>query len=264
MPLSFQLSPALAMRPLPLLSLETNSTDSTSSIYSPITTLTQVYTLDGATLIPTQMSTYYATNIISPTTSISVNEVVGIGVGAAVAGGLLTLLAVCIFMKRFKRSGPGGGRRHCRRESDLEKTIGGRNEITLEQNLLERADDSHIRKSMQDLNELINQHCENHYHLHTFEPSQNTLERPLIACGYGNNPSVQEMVTLLVDPRSRFAAVRQLIATIITSNIDWKTRPEISLLPTQITTFCNTIPPVEKQPGCQEGESICDPPELCN
>jgi hypothetical protein len=59
--------------------------------------------------------------------------------------------------------------------------------------LLDRTDDSQLRTSIQELNELIDQHVENHYHLQDFEGSRGSLEQGLIACAYNTEPSVPEM-----------------------------------------------------------------------
>jgi hypothetical protein len=78
------------------------------------------------------------------------------------------------------------------------------------------------------------------------------LERGLAECGYSNDPSVREMISLLHNPKTRFAAIRQVIAMIIVRNGDCKARADVSLLP-PIASFCQAIPPVERQPGCDEG-----------
>jgi hypothetical protein len=153
-------------------------------------------------------------------------------------------------MKRSNRS-KQGKHRHSR-DIDPEKPL-LRTEILLDENLLERADDSQIRKSMQDLNELIDQHVENYYHLHVFEGSQGSLERRLVECEYGLDLSVEEMVSILKNPKTRFAGIRQLIATIIVKNINFKAGVEVSLLSSKIAAFCNSMPPIERQPGCEEG-----------
>jgi hypothetical protein len=139
----------------------------------------------------------------------------------------------------------------------VEKRTGSRVEAPIEENLLERADDSQIRKSTQDLNELIDQHCENHYHDQAVDIAQGSLERTLIEAGYDNltssAPSVTEFARLLQSPNSRLLAIRHFIALVILSHVGWRSRAEVSLLPPQIAAFCQTIPPTERQPGSEEG-----------
>jgi hypothetical protein len=157
-------------------------------------------------------------------------------------------------MRRYKHLGEER-RRHSR--NDVEKRTGSRSEAPLEENLLERADDSQIKKSMQDLHELIDQHCENHYHDQAVDIAQGSLERTLIEAGYDNlsssAPSVAEFARLLQSPNSRLLAIRQFIALVILSHVGWRSRAEVSLLPPQIAVFCQTIPPTERQPDSEEG-----------
>ena len=181
-------------------------------------------------------------------------EAAGISVGTAIVGGLLAALIVWFCMRRSKQLREER-RRHSR--YDEEKGTSSRTEASLEENLLERADDSQIKKSMQDLHELIDQHCENHYHDQAVDIAQGTLERTLIEAGYDNlsspAPSVAEFARLLQSPNTRLLAIRQFIALIILSHVGWRSRAEVSLLPPQIAVFCQTIPPTERQPGSEEG-----------
>jgi len=179
---------------------------------------------------------------------ISAGEAAGIGIGGVVVGALLSCLTICIFMARSKR--------HRRREGDLSgvgKNVGVPIVAPVE-TFLDRADDSQLRKSMQNLDEIIDQHVENHYHLQAFGGSRGSLERCLVECGYNIEPSVPEMVALLVNPRTRFAGIRQVIGMILLGNVDCRSRAELSLLPPQIVGFCQSIPPVERQPGSDEGK----------
>ena len=97
-------------------------------------------------------------------------------------------------MKRSKR--------HRRREGDVggysrgvdsEKNIRTPIVAPVNETFLDRADDSQLRTLMQELNELIDQHVENHYHLQDFEGSRGSLEQGLIPCAYNTEPSVPEM-----------------------------------------------------------------------
>ncbi len=162
---------------------------------------------------------------------------------------------------RRKRSGEDDAKKYSwktvKTHGDDEKGLGTHNEITLETNLLERADDSDIRKSMQDLNEIIDQHCVNYYHLQKLNINQGDLEHRLVECGYSSpntsGPSVAELARLLQSPKTRIAAIHRLISQLVLSHADWRSKPEVSLLPSHITNFCQSIPPVENYPGSEEG-----------
>jgi hypothetical protein len=226
----------------------TTSSSTVQSILSASLLVTATTSISSPTSTPTTPQ-----NQTAPF-QISSGGVAGIGIGTAVIGGLLAALIFWVCMRRYKYLGEER-RRHTR--NDGEKRAGSRSDAPLEENLLERADDSQIRKSMQDLNELIDQHCENHYHDQAVDIAQGSLERALIEAGYdslsSSAPSVAEFARLLHSPGARLLAIRQFIALVILSHVGWWSRAEVSLLPPQIAAFCQTIPPTERQPGSEEG-----------
>ncbi len=128
--------------------------------------------------------------------------------------------------------------------------------IALEDIPLERADDSRIRKSMQDLNELIHQHVENHYHMRHFQGRSDHLMRKLMTCGYtdGTEPSAQSLAVLLINPGTRGTAIRQIIASIIIRHIDLNSEAETSLLPGHILAFYQAISKRKRLRGEEEGQ----------
>jgi hypothetical protein len=202
----------------------------------------------SSTANPTTSST--ASHTTKPSSNkteshISPGEAAGIGIGSAVAGAILTFLIFYIFMKHSNHSKHGKHRRT--RETEFEKPL-PRSEIVLDENLLEKADDSQIRKSMLELNELIDQHVENYYDLKGFDGSQRDLELRLVECGLG-----MDISSILKNPKTRFAGIRHLIATIIIKKISSKAGVESSLLSPKIAAFCQSMPPVEHQPGSEEG-----------
>jgi hypothetical protein len=152
-----------------------------------------------------------------------------------------------------------GRRKHRRRtEGETGRIPPSRPQIVLEDNLLERVDDSVVLSSMRDLNILIEGHVKNSYHLYKLDESQEDLGRRLHDCGFGKNsePSADTLSSLLIDPRTRSVAIRHIIASTLLSHIDWKAPKETSLLPPQIAALCETIPPIERQFGCEEGKTL--------
>jgi hypothetical protein len=183
--------------------------------------------------------------------------VAGIAIGAAIVGLLLGFLTAWIWMSQKGKA--TGRRKHRRRTEDETGRIPpSRPQITLEDNLLERVDDSVVLSSMRDLNILIEGHVKASYHLHKLDESQGDLTKRLHDCGFGKSPepSADTLASLLIDPRTRSAAIRHVIASTLLSHIDWKTPKETSLLPPQIAALCETIPPIERQFGCEEGKSL--------
>jgi hypothetical protein len=228
------------------------ATSRTSSIITTSPSASPVVTTSSDTSPIT--STTSGSHATSSPVHFTGGQVAGIGIGTATIGGLLAALIFWVCMRRYKHLGE---ERRRRSRNDEEKRTGSRVEAPLEENLLERADDSQIRKSMQDLHELIDQHCENHYHDQAVDIAQGSLEKTLIEAGYdslsNSAPSVAEFARLLHSPNTRLLAIRQFIALVILSHVGWWSRAEVSLLPPQIAAFCQMIPPTEGQPGSEEG-----------
>jgi hypothetical protein len=109
---------------------------------------------------------------------------------------------------------------------------------------VERLDDSQFRRHMQNLEELIHQHVENHYHSRPYTGRLVELEAALTGCGYTDQtePSTQTMANLLVNPAKRNTAIRSLLASVILKAVDLRNGPENSLLPDVITQFYHMIP----------------------
>lgn len=190
------------------------------------------------------------------TTGISGGAAAGIGIGGLVLGALLAFLATFLFMKRSRKQ--HRSQRHFNSFGTEKATDGAQpGSSILDETLLDRADDSQLRKSMQDLNEMIDQHVENHYHSEAIAgTSQNALEKALSEAGYSTDEdliSVSKIASLLINPRTRFAAIREVIARILVGNLMVNSRPEVCLLPKQIVDFVKYIPPVERLPGAEEG-----------
>jgi hypothetical protein len=96
---------------------------------------------------------------------------------------------------------------------------------------------------MENLNELIRQHAENHYNNRPFQGQQSDLEADLIRCGYNGRtePSAKGMVTLIVTPKTRKTAIRQLIAKIILNGTQLESDDETSLLPIYVLAACQAM-----------------------
>jgi hypothetical protein len=254
--------------------LDTSVTPSISPASSPATAT-------PATLKTTPSSISRTTSVASNTTSsaaaavttkfvstgLSSGAAAGIGIGCAIIGALVAFaLAWCILgRKRKNQRSPIPEREHFVPSPDYGNTniisktpltekvlpLAGPQSEALDGFLTQRADDSQLKKVLQDLNEIIDQHVENHYHNKPFEGNQGALERRLVECGYTSD--IAEVTAILVNPQTRFAGIRQLIAKVIIGNTDLKARSDLSLLPPQIAAFYSSIPPVERQSGSEDG-----------
>lgn len=61
-----------------------------------------------------------------------------------------------------------------------------------------------------------------------------------------------ELARLLINPATRFHAIRRFIAWVISSNTNLDAQAAVCLLPSFIVAFYNSFPPIERQPGCEE------------
>ncbi|TAQ90475.1 hypothetical protein B7494_g1205 [Chlorociboria aeruginascens] len=203
---------------------------------------------------------------IAENRGISSGDAAGIGIGTAFAGIFLALLGSWLFIKLKKRLGKwnhaahrdtntnGGG---ILAKDDIEKNNGISNSILAINYLpLERVDDSQIRKSIQDLNELILQHVENHYHKRPFQGRQEDLKGQLTGLSYTDwtEPSAHIIATLLADSRTRRTAIRQVICSTILRDTGLKSSIDTSLLPNYISAFGQEALKSVKTPGEDEGK----------
>ena len=222
---------------------------------SQVTPTSTPTTAPSSTVQPTKTTSTGQSAITSAGTGqtnskISGGAAAGIGIGGLVIGALLGLLVAFIFMKRSRKH--SSKRRPSSIDTEKHLPVAPIAFSALDETLLDRADDSQLRKSMQDLNEVIDQHVENNYHSQAFVGSRKPLEKGLAEAGY-SEPSVPEIASLLINQRTRFAAIREVIARILIGSLETRCRPELSLLPPQIVGFVKSIPPVERLGGADEG-----------
>ncbi|CZR58701.1 uncharacterized protein PAC_08593 [Phialocephala subalpina] len=231
---------------------DSGNTSATSTSISSRTG-SQTSSATSGTIVPTHHS------------GLTKGEAAGVGVGSAVAGIFLVCLGIFLFRRRsrrhqlqsknsFSNSEAGGKIKSISPKSTLEKNNGIRATGAAVDVSPERADDSQIRNAMQALNEFINQHVENHYHLGPFPKQMEDLKQELLKLGYTDRstPSANTMATLLISPKTRRTAIRRLIASIMIENIGLNADPETSLVPRHIIASSRT-------PGSQRGEKESRP-----
>jgi hypothetical protein len=202
---------------------------------------------------------------VATSKSVPTGTVVGVGIGTALAGAFLALLGSWLFLRRSRRPRRGGGNSSLSDGDHVGKFGGAKNTIgngvstsivALDDIPFDPADDSQIRKSMQDLYELIHQHAENHYSARSFEGRREDLRRELAKGGWNDmtEPSAQTLASLLVNPVTRRVAIRHIIAWVVLQHIDLKSRPEMSLLPAHIVASGQALLKIKRTPGEQEGK----------
>jgi len=220
-------------------------------------------------------STSFTTSPASPTTTVVTTSrpskgvpartVVGVGIGTTLAGAFLALLGLWVFLRRPRRSRRTGVNSPSSLGDHVGKFGGAKNSIgkgvstsivALDDMPFDPADDSQIRKSMQDLYELIHQHAENHYSAKNFEGRRDDLKHELAKGGWNDRaePSAQTLASLLVNPITRRVAIRHIVAWVILQHIDLNSSPDTSLLPAHIVASGQALLKIRRTPGEQEGK----------
>jgi hypothetical protein len=249
---------------------------SPSSSTGPITTSSESGSSGSNSPTTSPTSTTSSTSSTCPTRSVAppkgvpAGTVAGVAVGTAVAGAFIALLVAWIFFRRPPRS-RRGVETSWASNADHQGSFGSpkykdnsngkgvtTSIIALEDIPLDPADDSQIRKSMQDLYELIHQHVENHYSTENFQGRVEDLRQELAKCGWSDQtePSAPTLATLLINPITRRVAIRHIIAWVILQHVDLKSSPETSLLPTHILATSQAIIRIKRTPGEQAGTRL--------
>lgn len=214
----------------------------------------------SSTLDSTSASSNGTTTGHSNSKGVSNGAAAGIGIGCAVAGAVIAIIIFALFTRSRK------GRRNISNgtyENTLQKESGdvdykSANVISMTEIPLERADDSQIKKSMTDMNELIDQHVLNHYHNQPFQGQQIDLEMAVSNCGLdgAGDMSTGYMASVLINPRTRSAGIRRLIAYVILEHSQPGADESTSLLPGNIAGVSRTMLQGKRRPGEEQGKSV--------
>ena len=191
--------------------------------------------------------------------------VVGVAFGTAFIGAFLALLVIWIFLRLSRRSRRAGeksllddkshiGNFSRPKDNNIRKGVPV-SIVPLDDIPLEPADDSQIRKSMQDLYELIHQHVENHYSARNFQGRPEDLKRQLAQRGWSDQtePLAESITSLLINSVTRRVAIRHIIAWIIFQHIDLKNSSETSLLPSHFLASGQAMLKIKRTSREQEG-----------
>lgn len=127
--------------------------------------------------------------------------------------------------------------------------------IQLSQFLLAPKPENEIAREFQALGHLIQQHVENNYHRHQIQPDLNALAQSLADLGFGRNSG--QLVSSVVNPATRYAALRHVISSVILRSAIFSADSRPSLLGVSVSNFPGEVPPVERHRGNVEGQSFC-------
>ncbi|KAK1832261.1 hypothetical protein QBC39DRAFT_390697 [Podospora conica] len=118
---------------------------------------------------------------------------------------------------------------------------------SLDKFLLDSTSDKDIAAELHALGTLIQSHVENNYHSGTVLVNKNTLSAALIQLGVqmGGSLRPSELASLALAPVTRQAALQHVISQVVFTSIDAGARSQLSMLPSPVAAFLQSIPPHE-------------------
>lgn len=192
--------------------------------------------------------------------ALSRGAIAGIGVGCAVAGLLLGLIAGFLLFRRRRRQRPAIAYQTTQFDSQtkpLQETPTDR--LDLDQFLLDATPDADIRTELRSLSHLLQQHVENNYHLQPVSHSANELSQVLLKLGLGQGGAMTalKLASLSLDPTHRHNAIQHVIARVVFTSVAFNEAAPYSLLPQPVSSFTSMIPAVEGRRGNTNGKYRC-------
>ncbi|KAK3952632.1 hypothetical protein QBC32DRAFT_340937 [Pseudoneurospora amorphoporcata] len=196
---------------------------------------------------------------------VSSGAAAGIAIGCLIAGLLLGLAAAfCFFSRRKQRHvGHDGDVTHVATTPSKDSSYaqvgsGMQNQDEkgmpqLKHFLLDSLSDQELAAELRDRHNLIQQHVENHYHFHPLDVrrvNRQSLLAALSQLGLGQagseGPPAETIVSLALDPDTRQIALQHVLSTVIFTSIDPSARSHLSMLPTSVAAFLQSIAPDEQ------------------
>lgn len=183
--------------------------------------------------------------------------------GCALGGLLLGILAAVLFFGwkrgRDSRSKERGQITELHRipetklyGSDIPKTHGPDGDLVLDHFLLDGAPDNEIVMEMRALNDLIHQHVENHYFLNPTRADVSVLSQSLVNLGFARKS--EAIAAFCREPRTRYSGLRHVISQVVFRNLDVNSPSSLSLLPSPVAGFTQSMPSLSSRNKSTEGK----------
>ncbi|KAH7136760.1 hypothetical protein B0J13DRAFT_449821 [Dactylonectria estremocensis] len=199
-------------------------------------------------------------------TGVSAGAMAGIAVGCAVVGLFFGLAAAWLLLRRRRKGGSQPGEVQVIATtpeskgytsivaSPIAASVSG-SDSQIDQFLLAATPDKEIGTELQALDDLIHQHVDNHYDIGTTTVSSSLLSQKLANLSFASGPNADVVAGLCIHPKSRQAGIRHVISNIIFKSIDVNSRSPLSMLPTPLAAFLQSIP----SPGQHQGKPLIVP-----
>lgn len=124
----------------------------------------------------------------------------------------------------------------------------GTSDLQLERFLLEGAPDSDIAMEFKALDDLITQHVDTHYALQPTSVRKSALMSSLANLGFAHKTASSAEATAgtvavcCIEPKTRHVGLRHVIATVAFRSIDINSQSRLSMLPSPVAAFLQSIP----------------------
>lgn len=179
--------------------------------------------------------------------------VAGVAIACVVAGLALGAVAMFLLFRRRRRQSQAnfhqvsnGG---IEPKKDVMVTVTpSKNDVDLNQFLLDTIPDKQIEGELHALSELLYQHVESHYHRSPVHLDAQTLAQSLVHIGYSPAASgldAMTVVALCLEPSSRPVGLRHVLSHVIFSSLDFSSGSNMAMLPPVVREFLSTIPSTE-------------------
>ncbi|KAI1393153.1 uncharacterized protein F4822DRAFT_383679 [Hypoxylon trugodes] len=246
------------------------STEDWNTFTTTATSFTSSSTSQTTTSASSSASSTQATSLpvnnaqVSQTGSgLSSGAIAGIAIACAFAG-LIMGVAAGFLLFRKRRQQPSEARYHVAsteydgQEKALQSVL-STDRLHLYQFLLDTSPDAEINTELQSLNQLLQQHVEDHYHTEPVSRSITTLSAALINLGIDEDARIpaSKLASLALDPVSRYSAIQHVIAKVAFGSVAFDDGPTtFSLLPQPISSFASMVPATEAHTGNPEAVDI--------
>ncbi|KAJ8130838.1 hypothetical protein O1611_g2787 [Lasiodiplodia mahajangana] len=208
----------------------------------------------SVTLASTNVSVQTPTATVSP--GMNDRTVAGISIATALVGGILGAIGGLLFTIRNKRHGSHPQYvPYSDRATEPSTNPTTSDQLQRDRFLLGSTPDAVLIQDLHSLNNLIQQHTESHYHTKPVQLDSGRLCQPLKDLGIekDSTSAIEKLVSLALDPRTRFSAIRYVIAKAAFESTVIGGSTCISLLPPLLSGLSLAMPSLGDHSGVYEG-----------
>ena len=198
-----------------------------------------------------------STSVSKPSSSpgLGGGAVAGVAIGCLVAGALVAF-AIAFFCFRRRRNSRYNDHSPTSTtviadlkgyDAPLPPPLSAADSSLLGKFLLDSTSDEEMAAELRALGTLIQSHAENNYHSGAVLVNKNTLSAALTQLGVqrGGSLGPSDLASLALAPATRQVALQHVISQVVFTSVDTSARSQLSMLPSPVAAFLQSIPPPE-------------------